>query len=226
MSSSDRHHTLLMRPIGALLYLLLFILALQSLSLQHVYANGLFELTTGLTKPTGSEMESKLSFGNQFTLGWGTRPSFMGEGNALYLYGALRRESLSQEGPIYYGTPEISRIQWTPSMGLRAYHLLNRVWRFSFDLGLGYTFDKSYVSTAISQGLIDDLSFSGESSTLILGLGLQYKISAGLLLSLGYEQLIYLSSRSLSSPEHAFLSAQGSTLTGRGRLGLGIGFYL
>ena len=206
--------------------LTLSILSLKCLSIHKAAANGLFEISTGLTAPTGSDFDRGIGGAVQTTLGWGGRPSFMGDGGAIYILGSLRRENLSQKGPIYFGSPMLKRRQWTPSVGVRAYHLLWERFRLNFDFGLGYVFDQSAISTATTQAIINDLRFSGESSALMVGIGLQYKIQAGLLLLLSYEHLFYLDSEALSFSEKPFLTAQDSTLSGRARINLGIGFYL
>ena len=189
-------------------------------------ANGLFEVSTGVTVPTGSDLESSYNLGGQASLGWGGRPPFMGEGGSIYMVGALRRERLSQEGQPYFGSPRIERTQWTPSVGARLYNLIAEEWRASAELGLGYTYDQSSMSTPSTQLFINDLNFNGESTVLTLGLGLQRKLTAGLLLSMSLEQLFYLNKKAISYPERPLLTAQDSSITGRSRFSIGIGFYL
>ncbi len=186
-------------------------------------ANGLFEVTLGSTHPSGSTLDAEPSWGGQLTLGWGGKLPTMGSGSAIYGYGAIRHDALTQRGHLSLGSPSLERSQWTPSFGLRFYNATSDHWRLWLDLGLGCTFDRSEVSF---RGIGPRQPFSGETGTLSIGAGLQYKISAGLLLSLSYEQLFYMSPDQLGFAEEALLTGSEPSISGRGRWGVGIGFYL
>ena len=193
------------------------------ISPSDAWSNGLFEASVGLTSPTGSQLKPKQSIGGQALLGWGGKLPWMAPGSASYLYTSLDYDLLNQEGPAYLGSSEIERKQWTPSIGVKTFSALSDQLRLWWDVGFGLSFDTSRV---VIQSLQIPITYQGESANLSIGVGLQYKLAAGLLLSMGYEHLFYLESKELSYPEKAFLTGTNSSLGGRGRLGVGIGFYL
>ena len=204
--------------------LLHFLVVLSSLILTSTTsANGLFEASVGPTMPIGSELESSPTIGSQVLLGWGGKLPWMAEGSASYLYASLDYDLISQQGPNFLGSPQIDRQQWTPHAGIRTFSLLAEQVRLWWDIGFGMTYDSS---TVVLKSLGSRTSYHGESSSIGLGAGIQYKLSAGLLLSVGYETLFYFSKKSLAYPEKAFLQSSDASLSGRGRLNIGIGFYL
>lgn len=188
-----------------------------------VCANGLVEIGAGLTIPTGSDLNDQLSYGGRTIVGWGGRLSTMPEGSAIYGYGSLDFDQLIQIGPTSLGEPTLTRTQWTPTLGIRIYRLVRKRWRIWGDLGLGKTYDRSSVQLAF---LNADTSYQGESNILNLVAGLQYKWSAGLLLSLAYTQSLYFSPEQIGLSERALQIGRQDTLSGRGKLLVSWGFYL
>ena len=188
-----------------------------------VWANGLVEMGAGLTIPTGSDLNHQFNYGGRAIVGWGGRLSTMAEGSAVYGYGSLDFDQLTQIGPNSLGKPTLNRTQWTPTLGVRMYRLLRKKWRIWCDLGLGKTYDRSSVQLSF---LNTDTSYRGESNILNLVAGLQYKWSAGLLLSLAYTQSFYFSPKQIGLSERALQIGRQDTLSGRGKLLVSWGFYL
>lgn len=201
-----------------------YLLALMMIfSTEMAYGNGFLEAGAGLTLPTGSDLSEKLSYGGRVVLGWGGHLTSMSEGGALYGYGSLDYDQLIQVGPISLGEPTLTRTQWTPTLGIRLYKLLAKKWRVWGDVGLGKTYDRSMIQFVF---LSTSTNYTGESGVFNIVGGLQYKHSPGLLFSLSYDQFFYFSPKQIGLTEKALQTGRQSTLSGRGKFLMSIGFYL
>jgi len=201
-----------------------YLLALMmTFSTEMGYSNGFLEVGGGLTFPTGSDLSEELGYGGRVVLGWGGHLTSMSEGGAVYGYGSLDYDQLIQVGPISLGEPTLTRRQWTPTLGIRLYKLLAKKWRVWGDVGLGKTYDRSMIQFGF---LSTSTNYTGESGVFNIVAGLQYKHSPGLLFSLSYDQFLYFSPKQIGLPEKALQTGRQSTLSGRGKLLMSIGFYL
>ncbi len=207
-----------------LITILLGQLLLSALFLPHLaHANTWFELGMGLNQASGSDQKTIAALASRALFGWGTHLQWMPKGDALYLCGSFEYDTLQQEGALALGSPKISRQLLTPSVGLRYYHALDKEIRLFATGGFGKTFSESSVSFT---GLSQTSDYQSSSSTFSLELGVQYKLSAGLLLGLSFNQVLLSSPEALSLPEKALQIGRQESMTGWQRALLSLGFYL
>jgi hypothetical protein len=193
-----------------------------ALGSSRVYANGLLEIVGGQSWATGGELENQQNWGGQITLGWGGRSQSMNEGSAMYGYGAVSADQLRQIGPVDLGKPKLNRDQIGLTGGARWYQQIGERSRLWLDLGMGYAFDSSTTSIV---GLSDS-HLNTQSFIFTTALGLQYKIEAKLLFSLGYYQSFYTERGKMGLPERPLISDRQNHSFGRGRLAIGLGWHL
>ena len=188
----------------------------------HAHANGFLEIVGGSSSATGGELEGSRAWGGQLSLGWGGRSHSMSEGSAIYGYGAVSLDQIQQNGPLDLGKPSLERSQIGLTAGVRYYQQIAKRMRLWLDLGTGYTLDDSEtIITGLSPTQLNTQSF-----TITTALGVQYKLEAKLLLSLGYYQSFFIEKDKMGLAERALISDRDNSSFGRGRLAIGLGWYL
>ena len=188
----------------------------------HAHANGFLEVVGGSSWATGGELESSRTWGGQLHLGWGGRAQSMSEGSAIYGYGAVSLDQINQTGPLDLGKPDLKRSQIGITAGVRYYERVAERMRLWFDLGTGYTLDDSETTiTGLSPTQLNTQSF-----TITTALGVQYRLEAKLLLSIGYYQAFFVEKDKMGLAERALISDGDNSSFGRGRLAIGLGWYL
>ena len=205
-----------------LAYTMRCLLCLMFVGYSQSHANGLLEVVGGASWATGGELTNGQDWGGQLTLGWGGRPTGMDEGSALYGYGAVSLDQIHQIGPDDLGKPTLDRSQIGLTTGARIYQQFAERMRIWFDMGMGYTLDESETNFV---GL-DSSSLNAQSFTITAALGLQYKIEAKLLFSVGYYQAFFTDQAEMRLAERPLINADQSNSFGRGRVAFGLGWYL
>ena len=176
----------------------------------------------GLSSATGGELYGKLGFGGRLMVGWGGRFKWSRPGSALYGYAALGYDKTQQQATRDLASLSVTRDQLTLQLGARWYHPLTSELRGWVDLGVfGLTFDQSSIDILGARSV----SLSSTSYHVELALGLQYKIQAGLLLSLGYYQLLFLEPDVMRLAERPVLNNERGQSWGRHRFALGLGWF-
>ena len=199
------------------LWLSLFLQPQESLA-QGVMVEGV----GGLSSATGGELYDKPGFGGRFMVGWGGRFKWSRPGSALYGYAALGYDKTQQQATRDLASLSITRDQLTLQLGARWYHPLTPELRGWVDLGMfGLIFDQSSIDLLGARSV----SLSSTSYHVEFALGLQYKIKAGLLLSLGYYQLLFLEPEVMKLAERPVLNNESEHSWGRSRFALGLGWF-
>lgn len=204
----------------------LMILSIVLLSLTPSVASSapssMFELTGGLSSAVGGSLPDDGGLGGRLMIGWGGHLSGLPRGAAVYGYTAASYDHIEQRGAGALSALRLSRDQLNLQVGVRSYLQLNQQLRAWFDLGmLGLLVERSEAEVI---GVRSAPLWTHGAYVELAG-GLQYKLSAGLLLSLGYYYLMPLESSLLRFAERALLSPEESGSFGRGRIGIGLGWF-